>query len=118
MISTVKVLNGEPTRIKSANEFMSKQWTSEQEAEFRCLAAREATGMLQNMASYIRYGELSNARRECLGDVPETYLLPPAIGAALADVAKAIREHTEAMKESQREKWRRAKRAQREKGAP
>ena len=95
---------------------MSKQWTSEQEEEYRCLAAREVTGMLLLDGEQVRYGELSNARRECLGDVPEAYLLPPAIGAALADVAKAIREHTEAMKESQREKWRRAKRAQREKG--
>jgi len=89
------------------------EWTSEREREFRDLAAKEAIDAKFTPEQMQRLEALTKLRREFFVGMPEAYMLPPAIGAALADVAKAIREHTAAQLNSQREKWRRQKQAQR-----
>jgi hypothetical protein len=91
------------------------EWTSEQEREFRCLAAREAVGMLLD-GEQARLDELSASRRECLGEVTAECPvgdLEGDIGKCLRDIAAAIREHTAAQENTQREKWRRQKAAYR-----
>ena len=88
------------------------EWTSEQEREFRDLAAKEAIDAKFAPEQMQRLEALTKLRREFLGECPvidddSDYL------SALWDIAAAIREHTAAQLNSQREKWRRQKQAQR-----
>ena len=99
------------------------EWTSEQEREFRDLAAKEAIDAKFAPEQMQRLEALTKLRREFLGDVLGNATAEcPVIDddsdylSALWDIAAAIREQTAAQLNSQREKWRRQKQAQRSGG--